>query len=207
MGLVMQTGGRMTASSLTQTHKFTSTTFQFILIIAIIVALFPASGNAFDGNRKGFVLGLGLGYAPIVRVSSPHIGFDSDQSGEAMDLLIGYAWNNQNILFLSDEGSAMSTDGSASEVSIHVIGSVKWNHYYGIRKHPFFTSIGLGIIQFGTKYSDVDGGGFGYTIGAGKEIFKQVQVGIQYYGGWTSNSYGVHATHSALNFLVTVIAY
>ncbi len=174
---------------------------------AALFLLTPPVVTAFDGQRQGFVLGFGLGYAPIVDISAPGYGFEESQSGLATDLLAGYGWNNHDILLLSDEGSALSTDKTGNDVSIHVIGSLKWNHYFGLEKHPFFTSVGVGVISFGTRYFDVDGSGFGYTLGVGKEIFKQVQIGVQYYGGHTTNSYGVSANHSAVNFLVTVMAY
>ncbi len=43
---------------------------RLICLVLILAVILPASSSAFDGNRKGFVLGGGLGFTPVMRISA-----------------------------------------------------------------------------------------------------------------------------------------
>ncbi len=177
------------------------------IFVAAALLILPGLSDAFDGARKGFVAGIGLGYAPSAHWSSAPLGLSVSESGVGAEFLIGYAWNNQNMLVYSASGCLFTTSEFEHGATIQGIDAVRWYHYWGNKSRPFFTALGVGYTVFATQYCDIDGEGFGYSLGVGKELFKQVQAGVYLTGGHTSNDYGVKASHLDILVLITIIAY
>jgi hypothetical protein len=70
-----------------------------ILIAIILIFLMAGNADAFDCKRKGFVAGLGSGYAPLLKRSGEDDrAFEKD--GPLMEYQVGYAWNDRNMVFL-----------------------------------------------------------------------------------------------------------
>lgn len=178
--------------------------FAFTLIY---IMLLSAPADAFDGKLKGFVAGFGLGAAPTAHWSSSQVAEDITETGYAGEMLIGYAWDDNNVLVYDGSG-AMYYHTDVDRVWImQGIDAVRWYHYWGNQKHRYFTAAGLGAFFLGTNYCNVYGEGIGYSLGVGREVFKQVQAGLYVMGGHTSNSYGVKANHFVVSLLVTIVAY
>ncbi len=55
-----------------------------------------STAYGFNGERKGFVLGGGLGLAPLIKTST-RTDVDNN-SGVGLNLLIGHAWDEQNMI-------------------------------------------------------------------------------------------------------------
>lgn len=56
------------------------------------------------------------------------------------------------------------------------------------------------------KNFDLDSEGFGYSIAAGYEFIRHLQVGLYYTGGSTNADYAT-LNHHLLSLFVTVMAY
>nr|MBN2277733.1 hypothetical protein [candidate division Zixibacteria bacterium] len=149
------------------------------ICLILMVLMLGAGANAFDGNRKGFVLGGGLGFGPVAKVT--HDDYEVlNKSGLAMDFLIGYAWDEQNmIVFLRDgviynEKSIWDTDITLAQG----FSGVGYFHYFGPVGKSFYIVGGLGFQDWTSLESNVDSNdvGAGLLIGCGYEFVRHVQV-------------------------------
>lgn len=175
--------------------------------ILIMLATTVSSALAFDGNRKGFVAGFGVGGSPLAHWSSPSLSGKVTEQGAAGELLLGYAWDNANILAWNSAYCLYSTSKLKNSTILQGVDNIRWYHYWGKDKPTFYTVVGIGLSSLGTEYTDFNGSGFGYCVGFGKEILKQVQIGTYVIGGHTSSDAGVKANHFAVLILVSLIAY
>ncbi|HVP07683.1 MAG TPA: hypothetical protein VMS71_07570 [Candidatus Acidoferrum sp.] len=184
-------------------------TFKYRRAIVIAAILLAASGvsNAFDGARKGFVAGAGVGIAPRAHWSSSLLNINASEFGVGGELILGYAWDNRNMLVYDGAGCLFTTSQLVHGTTVQGIDAVRWYHYWGKGPRQFFTALGVGSTMFATQYCGVDGSGFGYSLGVGRELFKQVQAGVYLLGGRTSNDYGLKASHLDVLVLLTIIAY
>src|SRR5512140_61394 len=79
-----------------------------LLMVFMGVVLIAGSAVAFDGQRKGLVLGGGLGFAPTAKIS--HHGESETNAGVAAHLVIGYAWDNENMIVYEGNVTTYSID-------------------------------------------------------------------------------------------------
>jgi hypothetical protein len=179
-------------------------------IIAILVL--STATHAFDGKRKGFVAGLGGGVAPVIHWSSDYLSSDVNESGYGVNFLIGYAWNDKNIITYEGIAWLYELPQSSSEFSIYALDGARWYHYYG-KQRRLFTSLGVGWFLGGDDGEDFEISGYGYTAGVGYEFLRQLQVGVYYIGAHKSSNsstvddFKVETNHSVLAVLVTLVAY
>ncbi|PWB74127.1 hypothetical protein C3F09_04390 [candidate division GN15 bacterium] len=176
-------------------------------LTTLLVIAFCATTHAFDGKRKGFVAGFGLGFTPIASLSADRLGIETTKSGFGANMLAGYAWDDRNMIVYEGSGCLSKVSELGSSYVLQGLNGVGWYHYWGNSNRRVFTSVGIGLMVFSTEHWNVDGHGFGYSAGVGYEFLKQLQVGLYYAGGHTSNDYGVSANHTVLNLLVTLVAY
>lgn len=182
-------------------------------VVAVLLAIFLVStATGFDGDRKGFVLGGGLGFAPVVKwsVEESFLGhtvlkIDETRAGVGLNLLIGYAWDEKNMLVY--EGNAV---GYASEFGDQTIAQGfnggSWYHYFGRPGKSAFTVGGLGLYSFDRENSDQHDPGFAILLGGGYEFARHWQVGGYLSFGATS-AHGLDYKHSHLSVLVTGVAF
>ncbi len=69
-----------------------------IIVAHVLIIFLSSSAYGFDGARKGFVLGGGLGFSPASY--SPY----QTNAGAGAQFLIGYAWDTSNMIVY--EGNA-----------------------------------------------------------------------------------------------------
>ncbi len=187
----------------------------FSLGVAILsfVLLASAATQAFDGNRKGFVAGFGGGIAPVIHWVNEGSDADFDETGFGFNLLLGYAWDDRNVIAYEGIGWAYPVAGSSSEYVFQALDGIRWYHYYGKRARRVFTSVGIGWVVGGTDMSEISISGIGYTVGVGYEFLKQLQIGVYYTGAHTSShsdisdDFEVKTDRSILTVLVTLVAY
>ncbi|MCJ7507423.1 MAG: hypothetical protein MUO85_01665 [candidate division Zixibacteria bacterium] len=173
-----------------------------ILILLLLFSLvFINSALAFDGERKGFVMGGGLGFAPASRWSTG--GFNENSVGFGDDALIGYAWNEKNMIVLEGNGTFYNSDILDVNILQFFLGP-SWYHYFGPQEgRTFFSAVGIGGYYFGLPpfYSYISfcincgemppappdhARGFGYLIGGSYEFARHFQIGAYLAGGKTS---------------------
>lgn len=195
---------------------------RLLTIFIIAVALLPVASSAFDGNRKGFILGGGIGYAPYSHWSTDSdnwryqpITSEESNRGIAGNFLIGYAWNDRNSLVLEFNGVQYPSDltrffDEDIDLAQLFVGPI-WYHYYAGRGSSIFTAAGLGRAGFGNPDKIGTLAGWGYALGLGLEFAKQVQFGTYLIGETTSSfrddDRKVTVGTVNLSFVLTVVGY
>ena len=81
---------------------------RILVFLLLFLLIFMTSALAFDGKRQGFVLGAGLGFAPMARWSVN--GFDESCVGYGGNVIIGYGWDENNMIVLEDSGAIYESD-------------------------------------------------------------------------------------------------
>ncbi len=183
----------------------------FIPTVIFLLAL-ATSVSAFDGNRKGFVLGGGLGFGPSakVTVSVGSISASDENSGLAIDFLIGYAWDEQNMIVFLRDGIIYSEEMSHSTTISIVQGfsGIGYFHYFGEVGKSFFITGGLGLQDWTSldeNYSSPDPG-VGLLLGGGYEFTRHLQVYSSLSFGKTSEG-SFKNDHSQFIIVISAVAF
>ena len=199
---------------------------RLVFMVIVLTLLAAPSSFGFDGNRKGFVLGAGLGYAPTTGWSGKLQGYpslivrdrDEDKSGVGFNFLIGHGWDEKNMLVFeinmsrwkSDLLTIRETTGQLlrnSSIWQGYIGGA-WYHYFGSVGRSLFTALGLGQYRFITIYSSAfdQSAGTGILIGGGYEFARHWQFGTYLSTGFTTEKLG-RWNYTDLKVLVSMVAF
>ena len=176
-----------------------------------ISILCSTSIYAFDGERKGFILGGGLGVGYLSNTTSWDNSYDTGSITESRTVFqtyfkIGYAPSNTLEIFYSSRISWWS-DRSLLWLGL---GAVAFTLYFdNISETGWFVSGGIGhsnMSEFNFSTSSVSRSGFGLFGGAGYEFSKHwtVEVDLQYSAVTDdrrdTDSFGVLVTVNVLAF-------
>lgn len=182
-----------------------------VVMVAVVVAC-TSGAQAFDGQRKGFVLGGGLGIAPVASWDSGFPLFEESKAGLGLNILIGYAWDEQNMIVYEGNGVGYKSDFGDANITQMFNGAV-WYHYFGPKGKSFFTSAGLGVYQFVFEFqsgsfsasgsNDVGGA---ILLGAGYEFSPHYQVAAYVSSGKTSEP-GFDYDHTHVSILFSAVAF
>ena len=180
---------------------------RFVLITLVAVLFLFGTAGAFDGIRKGFVLGGGLGIAATADwdMDSAGVSIGEDGSGLGGNFVIGYAWDEHNMIVY--EGNVVAW---TSELIDETIGQgfngASWYHYFGPVGKSFFTAAGVGFCVFRVDTYEGNDPGFGLLLGGGYEFARHVQVAAYFSTGKTGDS-GVDFDHTHFNILFSAVAF
>ncbi len=192
--------------------------FLFSILLLIGTQLF-----AFDGERKGFILGLGLGGSGYSFTQTIDNGYSSSTTdpesdfGLATDFTIGFAPNNQLELFYSSKVTWLEmvniyneevtiTSGIAGfGISYHFVDSRTWSPNLFVN----------GSVGFSTWTAPFESGsdiwiGTGFTCGIGFEFIKHCSLLASIkYGSPETTVLGLTETTDtiAADILFNVLAY
>jgi len=176
-----------------------------LLVVICLVIVMVSSASAFNGLRKGFVLGGGLGLAPMVRNSLG--SFDNSEFGAGAHFLLGYAWDEYNMI-VYESNAAGSEEGNLNYAQ--GFGGPTWYHYFGPQGRSAFTVVGLGFYYFQVEDDDPTDPGGGYLIGGGYEFARHVQVAVYLSGGQTSLDFplgDIEFGHNNLSIVISAVAF
>lgn len=188
------------------------------VIVLSVVLLMASTAMAFDGQRKGFVLGGGLGLSPVGSWKSDidvTPKFEDSGPGGAAHLIIGYAWDNHNMIVY--EANAVGYESDAYGVDFTAgqgFSGASWYHYFGpMGKTPFIV-LGIGAYMFNGEFDGFDhldiefsnDPGGGVLLGGGYEFSRHWQVGAYFGAGQTSEP-GADYDHVHLSLLVSGVAF
>lgn len=174
--------------------------------------------SAFDGHRKGFVIGGGLGIVPVAHWSagSGATKLHENVTTWGEHLLLGYGWNDRNILAVEANITPYYSEVFDASI-IQGIACLSWYHYFGKPGRSLFAVGGVGA----TKMTENIGGriridihfgefevtpdapdaatGLGYLVGGGYEFIRHLQMAVYLIGG-RPGEYGHHygITHVAI---------
>lgn len=183
-----------------------------ILSAGLLVLLFASGAAAIvDGQRRGIVIGGGLGIAPVARWDDGRV--HENHHALALQFFAGYGIDNRNVIVLEVNGTVYSSPrynstwlwGTDDILTAQSFEGVAWYHYYRPAGRSFFTTVGAGMFAFdrGRKYYSDRGPG--YQLGGGFEFFRHIQLGLYFMGGrtWDASDY----THMNVSFILTGVLY
>ncbi|MBU8933985.1 MAG: hypothetical protein KOO62_08245 [candidate division Zixibacteria bacterium] len=183
----------------------------------MMMVLLASSSLAFDGNRKGFVVGGGLGFAPTATSSIDRDGPDTEDNGSGLglNLVIGYAWDEHNMLVCEGNIASYSSNQTYIWLPFRTVMQgfygASWYHYYGPQGRSFFTAVGLGLYVFEDGWSqwwgfEAHDPGAALLLGGGYEFARHFQVGVYVSTGKTSERTDDY-NHSHISVLVSAVAF
>lgn len=186
-----------------------------ILLVLGLVLFMVSSANAFDGNRKGFILGGGMGVVPVSNWKID-VGFfglegsiDENNVGFGLHIIIGGAFNEHNMLVYEGNLSGFKSE-LFDQSAVQGFNGAVWYHYFQETGKTPFTALGLGLSYFKLEDFDAVEPGGSLLFGAGYEFSKHWQFGVYLTYGKTSDSapgVDVSLEHANLSILFTAIAF
>lgn len=169
-----------------------------LVTLALCASVVPSA--AFDGQRKGFVLGGGLGGGAAHLKQTFSDGQDAlegerDAYGSLVtDFRIGGAFNNQWMLYYDNQIWWFNTENALgnSETFIFGIGLVGLSYYFKTESPSLYAVATIGIAQFGTSDNYSDSNSFGISGGLGYEFARHWSIeAVAGYGAPEETSSGV----------------
>lgn len=165
-----------------------------ILLTAVIVFCSFSNISAFDGNRKGFVCDLGIGFSGYqINVKGADEKY-KDLNGLGVNASIGYNLKNKNSLVFETINFGNFIEKSVGAEHKMEIYSFNWYHYFKSQNKSLFTIVGVGkYISHERRSIDLDFNKFisnKFIVGAGYEFLRGVQFKFYYLFGQYSESDG-----------------
>jgi len=160
-----------------------------LVLAGILLFASAVQVRAFDGQRKGFILGggLGLGMSTYSAEGSPRF----TEFALMTDFKIGYAPSEQVEVFYSSKVSWFEESGT---IFSHGLGSVAVNYFLN-PEQPFYLSGGVGFSNLSDPFesNSETWWGVGFFGGAGYEFSRHyavqfdLMVGFPQESGFTFN--------------------
>lgn len=176
------------------------------LTLLLVVVIVPVA-TAFDGSRRGFILGVGGGYHTTdidreIGFPFPAVGIVSEsRSGIATTFKIGVGISNQfTLCYVRNASWYTATDLTAAG-----IGGIGGSYYLSASSPSAFVLFEFGfadIVSVGNRSESETGAG--YMIGGGYEFAKHFQLEATYLNG-DLKSGGIDI--SSIQIIVTYLAY
>lgn len=179
---------------------------RLFLLLVVSLIFMSSSAMAFNGLRKGFVVGGGLGFAPVGKWSLDNTSLEDSNAGLALNLMIGYAWDEFNMIIYEGNVVSYTTDIFGDRTVAQGFNGVSWYHYFGPMGKSFFSVAGLGFYVMNVEDFDANDPGIGLLGGGGYEFSRHLQVGGYFSLGKTSDS-PADFSHVHLSVLVSVVAF
>ena len=153
-----------------------------LLALAMLATLFSGTGFAFDGNRAGFILGIGAG-GGYARTSDTTPYFESIQSKFAgkTDFFIGYAPSNRLAITWSSKVSWYSWNNTQEDIILaSSTGGLGITYFLSEDVNANFIQAVTGFNFVSAPFEDDAGTetGFGLSIGVGREVSKNWIIGL-----------------------------
>ena len=184
-------------------------------ILLVVGAIWAPRASAFDGARKGFLLGLGLGfgtakhsYASIYNFH-PDLNYKESKTEKALmnEWKIGYAPGNQWEIYFTNEDAYFGYEYNT--IGIEALCITKMSKP---SSPSIFYTIGVGVPYWGDIHSwrlgtDNFGilGGIGYEFHRHLDLVAEILYGHRdyYYAGdviWQARNYSIRITINALAY-------
>ncbi len=189
--------------------------FTVVLVIALMILGLISDADAFDGRRKGFILGAGLGtgvtsYTQTIEAYRQSLTSDRESKfGVQTDFRIGYAPNGFLQIYYVSKVSWFSLDNAlGSSVTIaHGIGGLGVTYYLQPVAPSFFFTGVIGLSTWAAPFeSNSDTWtGFGIGGGFGYEFARHWSIEVcATYGNPSDTQSGITATTNATTIKATV---
>jgi hypothetical protein len=188
--------------------------FGKILAIIVVLAL-VTNVYAFDGQRKGFVIGFGLGggYTTFTQtiefMGLSETGDRENKFGLHTDIKIGYAPSNQLLIYWMNNFTWFSTENIFDDNVTFASGVSGFGFSYSFSSEDksAFLRGGIGGSAWMAPFdSDIDSWyGFGVVGGFGYEFAKHWSIeAIVMWSNPTSEDLGINLKTEAFSFAITL---
>jgi len=193
-----------------------------VIVFVAIALLFPSVSQAFDGQRKGFILGGGVGvggtkFKQESNVLGPYGGStiaESDWENKTAfvtNFKIGYAFDERWQLYWSQRGSwfEMRNVYSSDVTIMNGVGGAGVTYYFRPTSPSWFLNGTLGISTWALPFeSNSDTWvGFGIAFGGGYEFSRFWSVDLTLSSGEPTYDYGVFELKTKANSINITINY
>lgn len=179
--------------------------------VLFISALLAGPSAAFDGRRRGIVVGGGIGFSPTAYTTLDGVSPESQNAiGFAAHARLAYHWNENSMLVLIYNAVFYKSDFAAHTGRTVSQGfeGLGWLQYFGDGPAKRYLIGGLGLQHFSGYSGDFESHdpGFGVYVAAGYEPVRHFQLEISFSLGKTSVS-SVDFNHSQLMMTANVITF
>ena len=184
-------------------------------VCIVIMILLAVNALAFDGERKGVVLGGGVGFAVAahweadINLYGLQGSVDEDEVGVAVQFVIGGAFDEHTMLVYEGNVSSFNSTLLDRQVVQGINGACLY-YYFGPTGRSFFVNGGAGFYYFKVEDFEQPNAGGALLLGCGYEFTPHWQVAASLSFGTTSESVpGADAeyTHRNFNLMVSGIAF
>jgi opacity protein-like surface antigen len=158
-----------------------------IMIVFLLGSILLASAaHAFDGQRRGFVLGAGLGFGSakqVVEATGGDVSIEGSTSegGLATDFRIGGGLNEQWLLYWTSQQVFFTAQAFGEDALFgQGLAGVGASYYLQPQAPSFFFEAALGIGSIIDFENDESDAGLGLLIGLGYEFAAHWQVGMSW---------------------------
>lgn len=190
-----------------------------VLISLLVAALVVGNCHAFDGNRKGFIIGGGIGIGPKAYSTTSSGWSGMDESGWGTSLMIGHAWNENTAVVLLHDATVFNhtfiSGGSFGAAPVYDERTVSQGllgmalfRYYGSPGRAFYLAFGIGL-QYRMPLDnafDTFENGPGLLLGTGYEFIPHVQFYGSLSGGATTRV-STRYYHYQVLLAITAVAF
>ncbi len=185
-----------------------------IIVLVTIVLILAGQVAAFDGSRKGVVLGLGFGVSPMIEGSWGDPAENFEHSGFVVNLIAGYAFSEKDaVLLIQDAAIYTQTayrealDGSLTgwdDRDLQGFWGIGYRRYFAPAGRSLFVTAALGIEGADDDWAIPSG--LGVLIGGGYEITRHIELYTSFAVGKIDYGEG-EATFSQIVFTLTGVLY
>jgi|GEM_PF-2191707 len=200
-------------------------TKKFLLVLLVYIPLIiPTDVSAWDHQRKGFILGAGMGPAIIENTSTTgNIAESRNNSGFGMDFKIGYATSNtfqiylfQNISIFDDTfmdtitvwtiAFPFTEERVVEERLGHWVLGIGVSYYLKEEAPSFFFDGGMGFCSFGDPIFQDTKDGTAFNFAGGYEFSRYLNIKLKFLGASSSSdvSGGTYKESKFFTFMFTI---
>jgi hypothetical protein len=201
-------------------HRSLLHIFGVVMAVICLAGMLVTTAQAFDGNRRGFIIGGGLGPGvTFAKQTVEQFGRSSSSNWETKpsvlaDIKIGYAPSEKYQIYFFNVASMFGLDNAlGGHVTIsNGVGGVGMTMYSKPIAPCSYYNFGVGVASWDAVSED-DGDawwGFGVMVGGGYEFARHWSLeGTLTYGHPTISEWGAKASTDAIaiGFKIIVLAY
>jgi len=192
-------------------------------LIGVFIICFAAPGFAFDKQRKGFILGFGLGpgyasYTETKDSSGTEVrSFDESKISFFSDFKIGYAPNNQWMVYWMSKGAWFGVDSSVVDeevedvMALGGVGGIGVTYFFRPEAKSLYVSAGVGFSSWSLPFEGNDPWtGIGFTGALGYEFSPNWTVEASFLMGKPSDEtdeYKYDVDNMAFGLTINVLGY
>jgi len=176
--------------------------FEILIIVGILLSI-TTTVYPWDGERKGFILGGGLGFGITSYKDTLWEGDERQTKGTLMtDFKIGYAKNNQVAFYFTNKTSWFSRDFETTGISsneriLSALTGGGITYFVNPSARSLFVSGGFGVLSWSADMTTSHNGA-GFFVGGGYEFAKYFNAEFNLIYGQPYNP------NTVLTFMVTI---